>query len=242
MHVRAWVADMSAKGLAPATINAAYRPLARILKTAAIDGYIARTPCVGIRLPQETAHEEMRFLEPDQVAALAEAIDGRYQALIFTAAYTGLRWGELAGLQNQRMNVLRASLDVFEALTEVDGRLELGATKTGARRTVALPRFLCDMLGEHAGRYSNPEAWVFTAAEGGPLRRSNFYRRHYKPAVARAARRRPALSRSTSYMRCPAYRAGCTSQRDQGAPRALDHSCDVRPLRAPVPELGQTPN
>jgi integrase len=42
------------------------------------------------------------------------------------------------------------------------------------------------MLAEHVGRYPNADGWVFSSAEGGPLRRSNFYRRHYKPAVARA--------------------------------------------------------
>ena len=39
--------------------------------------------------------EEMSFLDPDQVEALAEAIDPRHRALIYTAAYTGMRWGSL---------------------------------------------------------------------------------------------------------------------------------------------------
>ncbi len=44
------------------------------------------------------------------------------------------------------------------------------------------------MVGEHLGRFPST-AYVFTAAEGGPLRRT-FYRRHFLPAV-RAARLEP---------------------------------------------------
>jgi integrase len=73
--------------------------------------------------------------------------------------------------------------DVAESLSEISGRLHTGPTKTGARRTVTIPRFLSEMLGEHIGAYSSE--YVFTSAEGKPLRR-NLYRRHFKPAVPRA--------------------------------------------------------
>ena len=41
----------------------------------------------------------MHFLTPAQVNDLAGTIDGRYKALIYTAAYAGLRAGELAALK-----------------------------------------------------------------------------------------------------------------------------------------------
>jgi integrase len=44
---------------------------------------------------------------------------------------------------------------------------------------------LRDLLGEHLAMYGSPGGFVFTSAEGTPLRRT-FYRRHYKPAVRRA--------------------------------------------------------
>jgi hypothetical protein len=81
-HIRAWLSELSVKGLSSATINATYRCLAKILKTAELDGYIARTPCIGIDLPKETHHEEMRFLSPEEVARLAEAITPRYRSLV----------------------------------------------------------------------------------------------------------------------------------------------------------------
>ena len=180
--VRSWVAGLSDTGLAAATINATYRTFARILKMAEIDGLIARSPCVGVSLAKETSHQEMRFLDHAQVAQLADIIDLRYRALIFTAAYTGLRWGELAALRVDRINFLRGTLSVVESLTEVNGHVDVGPTKTGAHRTVSLPKFLIEMLSEQVRLYTSSTGLAFTSAEGTPLRR-NFYHRHDKPAV-----------------------------------------------------------
>ena len=105
-HIRSWIAALEKEGLAPGTINGIYRTFSKIMKTALIDGLISRSPCIGIDLPKQTSHEEMKFLDPDQVEALAEAIDPRFRALIYTAAYTGMRWGELAALKIERLNLL----------------------------------------------------------------------------------------------------------------------------------------
>jgi integrase len=70
------------------------------------------------------------------------------------------------------------------ALHEIHGRLELGPPKTIAGvRTVHLPPFLATLLTEHRER--NPHArYVFTGANGGLHRRSNFRRRVWLPALA----------------------------------------------------------
>lgn len=77
--------------------------------------------------------------------------------MVITDAYTGLRWGELAGLQWIRTYLdpdPRIEIDKeFGALHEVGGRLELGPPKTPASvRTVRLPPFLVDLLRVHRGR------------------------------------------------------------------------------------------
>jgi len=184
-HVRSWIATLEKEGLAPGTINGIYRTFSKIMKTAVIDGLISRSPCIGIDLPKQTSHEEMRFLDPDQVEALAEAIEPRFRALIYTAAYTGMRWGELAALRVERLNLLRGSVDVVESMSEINGYLEVQPTKTGRSRTLSLPRSLCELLGEHLGHYPSEDGFVFTSAESKSLRR-NFYHRHYLPAQVRS--------------------------------------------------------
>jgi Phage integrase family len=75
---------------------------------------------------------------------------------------------------------------VAEQVTEIDGRFTWGPPKTEAgRRTVTLPAVAAAALAEHLATYGRPgpEGLVFTSAEGGLLRRSNFNRRVWRPAT-----------------------------------------------------------
>jgi integrase len=184
--VRSWFAALNDSGLAPETVKAIYLVLRGIFDQAVTEGLVARSPCIGIELPPTRQREEMHFLSPEDVNRLAAAIDDRYRVLIYTAAYGGLRAGELHALKIGRMNLLATTLEVSESLSEVRGRHATGPTKTGRPRVIALPRFLAEMLGEHVGRYPSADGYVFTSAGGGPIRHRNFYRRHFRPAVARA--------------------------------------------------------
>ncbi len=105
------------------------------------------------------------------------------------AAYSGLRWGELAGLRQKHLDPLHKKVRVVEHLLEVNGRLIFSAPKTAAGvRTVALPPFLVEVMVDHVARYGQPGAngLVFVMPEGTPLRRENFGRRVWYPAVRAA--------------------------------------------------------
>jgi integrase len=156
---------------------------------AAVDaGLIARSPCRNIKLPR-VEREPPRFLTPAEVARLADAIDPRYRALVLVAAYGGLRIGELAGLTRRRVDLLRGTVEVAEIVTEVEGRLGGGLPKTRAgRRTVGLPRRVVEELEQHMAAYTapGPDAPVFTAPAGGPLRATGFRGRIWRPAAIAA--------------------------------------------------------
>ena len=94
-----------------------------------------------------------------------------------------MRFGELAALKVERVNLLKGTVHVVESLSEVNGVLHLKGTKNGKDRTVLLPRFLAQMLGEHIGRYPSREAHVFSSATELPLRRRNWYARQFRPVV-----------------------------------------------------------
>ncbi len=96
------------------------------------------------------------------------------------------------------------------------------------RRTVRLPRFLADLLGEHQA-LTGPTGLVFRDSQGGPVRHSNFYRRTFKPAVERGGRQGhdpegSPLPRPAPHLRCPARRSGSAPDGDQGTARALARS------------------
>jgi integrase len=184
--VQAWVAELSARGFKPATVVKAYQLLGRTMKAAVNADMVPRSPCRAVRL-LKVEREEMRFLNPAEVARLADVIDSRYRALILVAAYGGLRIGELAGLRRRRVDLLRGTVDVAEIVVEVRGELYMGPPKTRAgRRIVTLPRSVVEELAEHLGPVGEADAWVFTADKGGVLRPSNFRVKVWLPAIRAA--------------------------------------------------------
>jgi|GEM_PF-189394 len=183
MHVAQWVAALDAQGLAPATARKAYQLLAASLSAAIDNGVIAITPCRKVKLPK-LVQPDMRILESDEIGELAAAIDPRYQAMVLTAAYTGLRFGELAALRIERFDALRRSIRVVESLSEVRGSFHFKPPKSDAgRRMVSVPAFLVEVLAEHLARHADGSGLMFTAPTGGPIRRTNFRRRAWQPAV-----------------------------------------------------------
>ena len=117
-------------------------------------------------------------------------------ALVLTAAYTGMRWGELAGLSRDHLDTHHGMIHIdphVGALHEVEGRLFLGPPKTAdSVREIHLPTFLTDTLARLLDGHPHPA--VFPGARGSHQRRSNFNRRAWTPAVAgNPARGIPAI-------------------------------------------------
>jgi integrase len=183
-HVRSFVAASSRTGAARATVAAVYRTFAQVMKTAEIDRLIERSPCLGIKLPRDEARREICFLGADEIGRLSEVIHLRYKALILTAAYSGMRFGELAFLRPDAVNVLSGRIEVRGSLADIGGRLIEQPTKTNRMRAVTLPRSVAQILGQHIGQY--PAENVFSAPRGGPIRRRAWYARFFRPAVAKA--------------------------------------------------------
>jgi integrase len=187
--VRAWRQSILDSDVNPVTVAKAYRLLKAILNTAVDDGLIRRNPCRIVGAGQEKSAERP-VLTVEQVYRLARAVGDRYQALILLGTFAGLRWGELAALTRGNVDLENATVRVVSTLTETDsGTLKPGPPKSAAgRRTVQLPQLVIPVLRQHLDRYAQPghDGLVFTGPNGAPLRRSNFGRRVWLPALARA--------------------------------------------------------
>lgn len=117
---------------------------------------------------------------------------GRYQAgyraVVLLGAYGGLRAGELFGLKASRIDFTRGSVRIVETIVEVDGKLHLEQkpkTRAGTR-TVPLPSIILEALAAHLRAYNRqPDEFVFTAPEGGPVRLAAFRSRQWLPAIKR---------------------------------------------------------
>jgi integrase len=178
--------DVASRRLSSSAVRRHVLVLSTILKGAVADGRIVRNPCSGVKLPPELSRE-MRFLEPNEIGRLVAAHPAHYRPLVLTAAYLGLRWGELAGLRLEKVDLLRRRIRVDEQLAEVGGQLSFGPPKTKAgTRIVSIPSGLVDVLAEHfAGPAVQSSGLAFPGPKGGALRRSGF-RRVWSKACDRA--------------------------------------------------------
>jgi integrase len=127
----------------------------------------------------------MRLLDGAEVAYLAAALPERYGSLAIVAAYTGLRWGELAGLRVGDLDMLRRRLTVHSALIEASGQIPfLGPPKSKASgRTISLPGFVVETLARHLEANPPVDEMVWTTERVRLLRRGTFGR-IWRKAVA----------------------------------------------------------
>jgi len=176
MAVRRWHADLSNGGVGAVTVAKSYRLLRTILGTAVADEVIVRNPCTVAGAGVERSPERP-VATVAQVFELAAVVEPRHRALVLTAALSGCRWGELAGLTRRHLDLLHGTLTVAETLVEGGSGLSIGPPKTdAARRTVALPPPLVPILEEHLAKFSAPgrDGLVFCGPKGGMMRRGNF--------------------------------------------------------------------
>jgi integrase len=97
--------------------------------------------------------------------------------LVLTAAYSGLRWGELSGLAVDSVDVLRGRISVERQLQLLrSGELVFAEPKSEAGfRTVTLPRTLAQELGVHFGSDAvKGSGLAFPTLTGKPMRPPGF--------------------------------------------------------------------
>ena len=187
--MRRWRKNLLDAGVSTVTVAKAYRLLKAIFNTAVDDELIRRNPCRIKGAGQEKSAERPVLTVP-QVYALAAATDERYRVLVLLAAFTSLRWGELAALRRSDIDAQARTVRVIRQLNERDGGgFSFGPPKSEAGvRIVAIPELITPDLATHIvthARHGN-DGLVFTSPDGGPLRHTNFRRRFWVPAVAAA--------------------------------------------------------
>jgi integrase len=184
-HVKTLILDLKKK-LAPRSTADVITVLSMVLQEAVEDRRIPFNPCRGVRV-NTGARPERPHATTEQVAAIAARMRRPVDNLmVLTAAYTGMRWGELSGLDRTNINLDHGIIDVHPdvgALHEVGGKLFLGPPKSAdSVRHIHMPPFLTEQLARALAAHDHP--MVFPGARGGHQRRSNFNRRAWTPAVA----------------------------------------------------------
>ena len=184
--VRAWHGRLVRSGLGANTVAKVYRMFRTIMATAVDDGYLRSNP-VAIKGAAVEHSVERPLLTWDEVDRIAAAIEPRFCALVWLAATSGLRFGELTGLDRAHVDLEARTIRVDRSLGFVRGEgATLGPPKSdAAHRVVALPPMVCDVLRAHLEEFTEPgpDALVFRSKTGSPL-----LNRYFQPSWANAKR------------------------------------------------------
>lgn len=176
--VRSWRTDLLEAGVGAPTVAKAYRVLRAVLHTAVDDGLIPRNPC-RIKGAADDKSPERPILTLAEVYAVADAIQPRYRALVLLAAFSSLRFGELAALTRRDLDLERQIVRVRRAQVELaTGKLPVKDPKSAAGvRPVALPAAIVKDMETHLRWFGESESSgrLFVGPKGGKLRRSNFH-------------------------------------------------------------------
>lgn len=198
--VLSFIAELQSSGAASKTVRNVRDVLRMIMRLAVRSGAIKANPVAEVTV-QRGGKKEMVFLDPDQIMALADEVSApparyrrgerrvsgypEYGLFVRFAAYTGLRAGELVGLRVKDLELLHRRVQVFQSASEAYGELQVVPTKTYERRSVPIPRSFVDELAELVAGKA-PDDFVWVSPQGGPFRYSNWFKRHFRPAVTRS--------------------------------------------------------
>lgn len=180
--VREWAASMRRRGVGASTSQRAVHLLSASLAAAVDAELLDANPAARLKLSKGAQAQERYLTRAEYEAVLEQMPTTDDQLVMHLLTFTGMRWGEMAGLHWNRVDLDRLTLRVAEVWDERSGRIK-AYPKGRSVRDVPIPAWLAALLAqrprrptcgvEHtAGRCRS--GLVLTTAGGAVLRSSNW--------------------------------------------------------------------
>lgn len=151
-----------AKMLAPSTVRSTHMLLHEIMDAAVLARLISKNPTDGTSVPKNN-YAPKKILTEAQVDIFMEAIkdEPMWYDFFYTEMTTGLRLGELCGLQWGDLDEAAGTLKIQRAVYHpIHGKTEIGVPKTETgTRTILLPPSTLHLLKERKKRAITE--WIF---------------------------------------------------------------------------------
>lgn len=146
-----WVADLVSEGLSSSMVCKAYRLLKMVLNDAVAVGAIDKNPLTLVKPPKRVNKKEgINSLDIDERTALLSKMGALELSPVLVAAYialyTGMRRGEICGLQWRDLDTDNRVIWVRRAIGLGKGGAYIKQPKTDKARDVALPATLIEVL------------------------------------------------------------------------------------------------
>ncbi|MBD3689889.1 site-specific integrase [Nanchangia anserum] len=188
--IRAWLQSFP-RERARTRVNA-YNVFRSLLSAAVDAGLLERVPrpvkgaTAAPPLNEDARAARERIASPEQVDAIAARMPDRLAIAVYLAAWCGLRYGEVAGLERRDVDMAAGVVKVRRAVKrDPRGALVVGPPKSErSRRDVPIPPRIRDTLAAHMSQHvgQGARALVVSSATGTHL--SNRTLLHaYRPAV-----------------------------------------------------------
>lgn len=190
-HIQNLIAEMARNKKSPRMRQIVYALLHRALVVAVKQGMIARNVVEAVDRPTVPKHEITPMTAEQAGKFLAAAEEDRLFAMYALALGTGMRQGELFGLEWSDIDLKAGTLQVRRTLVDIKGVFTTNEPKTDSgRRLIELPEFCTAALWAHKaqslteGLAGNER--VFTTPEGKPLTRSSVTHGSFRHILKRA--------------------------------------------------------
>ena len=158
-----WIADLVSEGLSSSMVCKAYRLLKMVLNDAVAVGAIDRNPLALVKPPKRVNKKEgINSLDIGERTALLSKMGALELSPVLVAAYialyTGMRRGEICGLQWRDLDTDNRVIWVRRAIGLGKGGAYIKQPKNGEARSVELPPALLDILNRWKEVRSNAAA------------------------------------------------------------------------------------
>ena len=148
--------------LAPSSVRHVHMMLHEALDAAVASKLIAKNPTQGTVIPKRI-RTEMRILNEEQLDRFITAIeqDPLWYDFFYTEITTGLRRGEICGLQWGDLDMQKGTLHIRRSVAGHGyNKIEIGETKTEAgKRTILLPQSTFEILKRRNA--TSLSEWIF---------------------------------------------------------------------------------
>lgn len=188
------VTTRSGNSLSASRINRIMTPLRMILSEAA-NRYEFSSPYHGIK-SLKVPRTDVEPFGIDEVKQIIDTVRPDFRNYYVVRFFTGMRTGEIDGLQWDHVDFKRRQILVRQAL--VNGRLEY-TKNDGSFRTIEMSQLVVDALTEQK-KATGKKGFVFCTRTGGPLNHNNVTKRIWYPLLRHLGlrKRRPYQTRHTA--------------------------------------------
>lgn len=170
--------ELFGEGLSDRMVRGCHALCRKALEKAVHEKLIFKNPAIGCKIPPKKAREMQVLTHDEMQRFLIQAqYDGYYELFLLELA-TGLRRGEILGLQKNDLCKQTNELHIQRQVSACDGGKTVTKPKTKTSiRTIVLPQTLTEVLIEHCSKTES--IWMFPSPRdiSQPLNPQSVYRK-----------------------------------------------------------------